>query len=70
MTSEEVEKIVKNLPDNMKDVLLNGLNDSIKAIRDVVKIVDKCKECRKDWTKCGRCPVTMEWLKEQKVRDK
>ena len=32
MTSEEVEKIVKNLPDDMQDVLLNGLNDSIKAM--------------------------------------
>lgn len=35
------------------------------------EIIDKrCKECKKDWTKCGRCPVTMEWVKEQKTRRK
>ena len=34
MTSEEVEKIVKNLPDDMKDVLLNGLNKATNAMYD------------------------------------
>ena len=29
----------------------------------------RCKECKKDWTKCGRCPVMMDWVKEQKVRN-
>ena len=41
MTSEEVEKIVKNLPDDMKDVLLNGLNDSIKAMCDIADYMRK-----------------------------
>jgi len=36
----------------------------------VMKIDDKCQECKKDWTKCGRCPVTIKWIKEHKVRDK
>lgn len=33
-----------------------------------MKTDDKCQECKKDWTKCGRCPVSMEWVKEMKVR--
>ena len=28
--------------------------------------IDDCKECKKDWTKCSRCPVTMKWIKEHK----
>ena len=32
----------------------------------VIKIDDKCKECKKDWTKCGRCPVMMKWVEEHK----
>ena len=31
---------------------------------------DKCQECKKDWTKCTKCPVMMEWVKKQKVRIK
>ena len=27
---------------------------------------DRCKECKMDWTKCGKCPVMMEWVKEKK----
>lgn len=34
----------------------------------VIETDDKCKECKKDWTKCGRCLVMMKWLKERKVR--
>ena len=29
--------------------------------------LDKCEGCKKDWTKCGRCPVNIEWLREQKA---
>lgn len=29
-------------------------------------IDDRCKECKKDWTKCGTCPVMMQWVKEHK----
>lgn len=25
-----------------------------------------CKNCKKDWTKCGTCPVMMQWVKEHK----
>ena len=31
-----------------------------------MKTDDKCKECKKDWTKCNICPVMMKWLKELK----
>lgn len=27
---------------------------------------ENCKECRKDWTKCGTCSVMMQWLKDNK----
>ena len=29
----------------------------------------RCKECKKDWTKCSRCPVMMKWVKSIKVRN-
>ena len=62
------------------DACLKGLNRkemvaNIKALPSVtpaeseqlgMRTDDKCKECKKDWTKCGRCPVTMEWVKEHK----
>ena len=32
----------------------------------VVKTDNKCQKCKKDWTKCGRCPVMMKWVKEHK----
>lgn len=34
---------------------------------------ERCKECKKDWTKCGTCPVMMammEWVKEHKKEHK
>ena len=35
MTSEEVEKIIESMPDDMKDVLVNGLNDAIEAMCNI-----------------------------------
>lgn len=32
-----------------------------------MKTDDKCQECKKDWTKCGKCPVMMKWIKERKA---
>ena len=29
-----------------------------------MKIDDKCQECKKDWTKCVKCPVMIEWVVE------
>ena len=29
-----------------------------------MKTDDRCKECKKDWTKCGKCPVMMKWVVE------
>ena len=26
----------------------------------------RCKECKKDWTKCGTCLVMMQWVKENR----
>lgn len=28
---------------------------------------DRCKECKKDGTKCSTCPTSMEWVKEHRV---
>ena len=28
---------------------------------------DKCQDCKKDWTKCAKCPVMMKWVKEHKA---
>lgn len=28
--------------------------------------IEQCKSCKKDWTKCGTCPVMMQWVKEHK----
>ena len=33
-------------------------------------IDDRCKECKKDWTKCGCCPVSIEWVETQKEINK
>ena len=30
----------------------------------------RCKECKKDWTKCSKCPVMMKWVKEHIKADK
>lgn len=38
-----------------------------------MKTDNRCKECKKDWTKCGTCLIMMEWLmehKKQKVKVK
>lgn len=32
----------------------------------VIKTDDNCQECKKDWTKCGKCPVMIKWVKELK----
>ena len=33
---------------------------------------ERCKECKKDWTKCSKCHVMTEWVKEhrRKVENK
>ena len=37
----------------------------LKEFHDLLEDTDdRCKECKKDWTKCGRCPVMMKWEKE------
>ena len=69
-------QIVIDIPEDIYTRLFdNGIQDNEIAVDDVCEMarairlgtpLDKCKECKKDWTKCGRCPVTIEWLKEQK----
>ena len=27
---------------------------------------EQCESCTKDWTKCGTCPVMMQWVKEHR----
>lgn len=34
----------------------------------VIKTDDNCQKCKKDWTKCGRCPVMMKWVEEIRQR--
>lgn len=31
-----------------------------------MEIDDRCKECKKDWTKCVTCPVMMQCVREYK----
>ena len=26
----------------------------------------RCEKCKKDWTKCGTCPLMMQWVKEHR----
>lgn len=28
--------------------------------------IEQCESCSKDWTKCGTCPVMMQWVEEHK----
>lgn len=50
---------------NFQKKLLTGMYDmEVKR----TKTDEECKKCKKDWTKCGKCPVMMKWIKEQKVR--
>lgn len=35
-----------------------------------MKTDDRCQKCQKDWTKCGTCPVMLQWIKEQKEKNK
>ena len=32
--------------------------------------VDGCEQCKRDWSKCGTCHVSMQWVKEQRERNK
>ena len=34
----------------------------------VMKTDDIYQECKKDWTKCARCIVTMKWIEEHKKK--
>ena len=29
-------------------------------------MIEQCENCKKDWTKCGTCPVMMQWVNEHK----
>ena len=31
-----------------------------------IKTDEQCKNCSKDWTKCGTCPIMIQWVKEHK----
>lgn len=32
-------------------------------------MTSECENCTKDWTKCGTCPVMMQWVKEHKKHE-
>ena len=38
-----------------------------QKVRNNMKTDDKCQECKKDWTKCTKCPVMMKWVMEHKA---
>ena len=41
--------------------------EDVEVIKDLLpKTDEKCQNCKKDWTKCTRCPVMMKWVKEYK----
>lgn len=50
--------------------ILTALDMAIKALEQEpsreFEDYENCKECRKDWTKCGTCSVMMQWLKDNK----
>ena len=29
---------------------------------------EECENCTKDWTKCGTCPVMVQWVKEMREK--
>ena len=33
-----------------------------------MEVKEECSSCNKDWTKCGTCPVMIEWVKEQRSK--
>lgn len=39
----------------------------IKEMLDKFLAETKCRECKKDWTKCGKCPVMMKFIEEHKA---
>ena len=50
-----------------------GMGEQVEALNMAIEALKAesddniCKKCKKDWTKCGKCPVMMEWVKEIKV---
>ena len=55
------EKIVEALK-------ANGINISLLEEKEIIPLPSNCQVCKKDWTKCSRCLVSMKWVEEQKVR--
>ena len=41
-------------------------DESMVSGESGVKHDSDCEKCKKDWTKCGKCPVMMEWMKRRK----
>lgn len=50
------------------NLMIDISKDKYDEIMSMGCIDDECKKCKKDWTKCGKCPVMMKWVRE--VRDK
>ena len=32
--------------------------------------IEQCENCTIDWTKCGTCPVMMQWVRDHKKERK
>ena len=37
-----------------------------QKMRMTIETDPRCESCKKDWTKCGTCPIMMQWVKEHK----
>lgn len=36
----------------------------------MMQVTEECERCEKDWCKCGTCPINMQWVKEQRERNR
>lgn len=56
------------VPYDFVDEQIKKAITALKVLPPVTPTDNKCQECKKDWTKCSKCLVTMKWIKEQKAR--
>lgn len=50
----------------VKNAFKENYVKEIKEKLDKLSADTKCKKCKKDWTKCGRCPVMMKYVNDHK----
>lgn len=61
--TQQIEDVFMRKDFEAKDIAIKALKqEPSREFEDY----ENCKECRKDWTKCGTCSVMMQWLKDNK----